>query len=49
MGYADDFRAAGLTDAADIMEIFATQEGHHAATPRWNPWTLPIIAMVAAP
>ena len=26
---ADKFRAAGLTEAADEMEIFAKQEGHH--------------------
>ena len=28
-GLADKFRAAGLTEAADEMEIFAKQEGHH--------------------
>lgn len=28
-GMADKFRAAGLTEAADEMEIFAKQEGHH--------------------
>ena len=29
MGYADSFRAEGLNDAADILELFAKQEGHH--------------------
>lgn len=28
-GMADKFRAAGLAEAADEMEIFAKQEGHH--------------------
>ena len=28
---ADKYRAAGLTEAADEMEIFAKQEGHHGA------------------
>lgn len=28
-GLADKFRAAGLTAAADEMEVFAKQEGHH--------------------
>lgn len=28
-GMADKFRAAGLGEAADEMEIFAKQEGHH--------------------
>ncbi len=28
-GMADKFRAAGLAEAADEMEIFARQEGHH--------------------
>lgn len=28
-GLADKFRAAGLAEAADEMEIFAKQEGHH--------------------
>lgn len=28
-GLADKFRAAGLVEAADEMEIFAKQEGHH--------------------
>ncbi len=28
-GMADKFRAAGLSEAADEMEIFAKQEGHH--------------------
>ena len=28
-GFADKFRAAGLDEAADEMEIFAKQEGHH--------------------
>ena len=27
--FADKFRAAGLAEAADEMEIFAKQEGHH--------------------
>ncbi|MCR4667324.1 MAG: hypothetical protein K5657_08555 [Desulfovibrio sp.] len=27
--YADKFRAEGLADAADELEIFAKQEGHH--------------------
>lgn len=27
--FADQFRAEGLTEAADEMEIFAKQEGHH--------------------
>jgi rubrerythrin len=28
-GFADKFRAAGFAEAADEMEIFAKQEGHH--------------------
>lgn len=28
-GFADKFREAGLSEAADEMEIFAKQEGHH--------------------
>ncbi len=27
--FADKFRAAGLTEAADEMEVFAKEEGHH--------------------
>ena len=27
--WADDFRAAGFAEAADEMEVFARQEGHH--------------------
>ena len=27
--FADDFRAAGLAEAADELEVFAKQEGHH--------------------
>ena len=30
-GYADQVRAEGLKDAADQMEIYAKQEGHHGA------------------
>ncbi|MBQ7607793.1 MAG: hypothetical protein IJU76_07460 [Desulfovibrionaceae bacterium] len=30
-GLADKFRASGLTAAADKMEVFAKQEGHHGA------------------
>ena len=29
-GFADKFRAAGMNEAADEMEIFAKQEGHHS-------------------
>lgn len=32
--FAAAFRAAGLTEAADEMEVFAKQEGHHGATLR---------------
>ncbi len=28
-GLADQVRAAGMAEAADIMEVFAKQEGHH--------------------
>ena len=30
--FAQAFRAAGMNEAADEMEIFAKQEGHHGAT-----------------
>lgn len=30
-GLAEKFRAAGLSEAADEMEVFAGQEGHHGA------------------
>ena len=32
--FAQAFRAAGMSEAADEMEIFAKQEGHHGATLR---------------
>ena len=32
--FAQAFRAAGMNEAADEMEIFAKQEGHHGATLR---------------
>ena len=32
--FAQAFRAAGLAEAADEMEVFAKQEGHHGATLR---------------
>ncbi len=32
--FAQAFRAAGLNEAADEMEVFAKQEGHHGATLR---------------
>ena len=32
--FAKAFRAAGMDEAADEMEIFAKQEGHHGATLR---------------
>ena len=32
--FAQAFRAAGFIEAADEMEIFAKQEGHHGATLR---------------
>ena len=32
--FAKAFRVAGLNEAADEMEIFAKQEGHHGATLR---------------
>ena len=32
--FAQAFRTAGLNEAADEMEVFAKQEGHHGATLR---------------
>ncbi len=32
--FAQAFRAAGMNEAADEMEIFAKQEGHHGSTLR---------------
>ena len=32
--FAQAFRAAGMNEAADEMEVFAKQEGHHGATLR---------------
>ena len=32
--FAQAFRTAGMNEAADEMEIFAKQEGHHGATLR---------------
>ena len=32
--FAQAFRAVGLNEAADEMEVFAKQEGHHGATLR---------------
>ena len=44
---ADKYRAAGLTEAADEMEIFAKQEGHHgemleALLKKYKPETLDV-------
>ena len=32
--FAQAFRSAGMNEAADEMEVFAKQEGHHGATLR---------------
>ena len=32
--FAQEFRAAGMNEAADEMEVFAKQEGHHGVTLR---------------
>jgi rubrerythrin len=32
--FAQAFRAAGMNEAADEMEVFAKEEGHHGATLR---------------